>query len=52
MNITLIAAIFFAGAWLLAILGGLGVGGLGKDSRDLGLREHPQERRWRSLLSK
>lgn len=46
------AAIFFGVAWLLAILGGLGVGGMGKDSRDLGEREHSHERRWRSLLSK
>jgi hypothetical protein len=49
---TVMAAIFFGVAWLLAILGGLGVGGMGKDSRDLGERERPQERRWRSLLSK
>jgi len=52
MSTPLMAAIFFGGAWLLAILGGLGVGGLGKDSRDLGEREHSEERRWRSLLSR
>ena len=52
MDAYVMVAIFFGFAWFLAILGGLGVGGLGKDSRDLGIREHPQERRWRSLLSK
>ena len=49
---TAMAVIFFGGAWFLAILGGLGVGGLGKDSRDLGEREHSDERRWRWLLSR
>jgi hypothetical protein len=52
MNTTVMAAIFLGVASLLAILGGLGVGGLGKDSRDFGERERPHERRWRSLLSK
>jgi hypothetical protein len=47
-----IAAILFAIAWLLAILGGLGVGGMGKDSRALSERGHAQERSWRSLLSR
>jgi hypothetical protein len=52
MTTSVIVVIFFGGAWILAILGGLGVGGLGKDSRDLGEREHSEERRWRSLLSR
>jgi hypothetical protein len=49
---TTVMAVILGGAWFLAILGGLGVGGLGKDSRDLGEREHSQERRWRWLLSR
>jgi len=36
---------------VLAILGGLGVGGMGRDSRDLAVRGHGEQRRWRSLLS-
>jgi hypothetical protein len=48
---TVLAAIIFGGAWAMAILGGLGVGGLGRDSRDLGERAHAQDRSWRSLLS-
>lgn len=46
------AVIVFAAAWALAILGGLGVGGLGKDSRRLDERGHAQDRAWRSLLSR
>jgi len=52
MSTTVFVVIFFGGGWVLAILGGLGVGGLGKDSRDLGVRERSEERRWRSLLSR
>ncbi len=47
----LILILFFA-AWLMAILGGLGVGGMGRDSRDLGERGHAEDRGWRSLLSR
>ena len=47
-----VALIIVAIAWLLAILGGLGVGGLGKDSRRLDERGHGQDRAWRSLLSR
>lgn len=49
---TAIVALIFAGAWLVAILGGLGVGGLGRDSRDLAIRGHAEDRGWRSLLSR
>jgi hypothetical protein len=52
MNSAALPFLFLGGSWLLAILGGLGVGGLGKDSRDLGVREHSAERKWRSLLSR
>lgn len=52
MNDTSLGLIIIGGAWVLAILGGLGVGGMGKDSRDLGERESGEERRWRSLLSR
>jgi hypothetical protein len=52
MNDSLLAIIFIGVSWGLAVLGGLGVGGLGKDSRDLGERERSEERRWRSLLSR
>ena len=47
-----VAVILFAIAWVLAILGGLGVGGMGKDSRRFGEREHAEDRAWRSLLSR
>lgn len=49
---TALAAILFAVAWIMVILGGLGAGGLGRDSRDLGVREHADDRSWRSLLSR
>ncbi len=49
---TTLGFILFAVAWLLAILGGLGVAGLGRDSRDLGVRGHAEDRGWRSLLSR
>ena len=49
---TVIVAVILGGAWVLAILGGLGVGGMGRDSRDLGERDHAQDRAWRSLLSR
>ncbi|MFI5100619.1 MAG: hypothetical protein ACHQE5_08915 [Actinomycetes bacterium] len=49
---TVIVAVILGGAWVLAILGGLGVGGMGRDSRDLGERDHSQDRAWRSLLSR
>ena len=52
MNSAALPFLFLGGSWLLAILGGLGVGGIGKDSRDLGVREHSEERKWRSLLSR
>jgi hypothetical protein len=52
MNTSFFVFIIFGIVWGLAILGGLGVGGFGTDSRDLGEREHGQERRWRSLLSR
>jgi len=48
----LLVVLVFAVAWLGAILGGLGVGGLGRDSRGLDPREHPENRPWRSLLSR
>ena len=47
-----IALIVFAAVWALAILGGLGVDGLGKDSRQLSERGHAEDRPWRSLLSR
>jgi hypothetical protein len=47
-----VAFILFLLAWALAILGGLGVGGLGRDSRQLAVRGHADERSWRSLLSR
>jgi hypothetical protein len=50
MNIVVV--IIFAIAWLLAILGGLGVGGMGTDSRRFGERGHAEDRAWRSLLSR
>ena len=43
MNDSLIALIFIVIAWTLAILGGHGVGGLGKVSRDLGEREKAED---------
>ena len=43
-----VAVIVVGIAWLLAILGGLGVGGLGKDSRRLDERAHGDDRAWRS----
>jgi hypothetical protein len=52
MNASLLVFGFFGVAWLLAVLGGLGAGGMGADSRDLGVRERGEERRWRSLLSR
>jgi len=48
---TTAALILFLVAWTVAILGGLGVGGMGKDSRRLGERDHSGDRDWRSLLS-
>ena len=48
---TIFAVLIFAAAWLMVILGGLGVGGLGRDSRDLDPRCHAERRSWRSLLS-
>ena len=52
MNASVLIIIVAGILWGLAILGGLGVGGSGVDSRDLGEREHSEERRWRSLLSR
>ncbi len=39
-------------AWAAAILGGLGVNGLGTDSRRLDPEESNENRPWRSLLDK
>jgi hypothetical protein len=39
-------------AWGAAILGGLGVHGMGTDSRRLDPRERSEDRPWRSLLSR
>jgi hypothetical protein len=47
-----VALILFLLAWALAILGGLGVGGMGRDSRRFNERGHSQDRDWRSLLSR
>ena len=47
---TVFGVILFLAVWVMVILGGLGVGGLGKDSRDLGIRRHSGDREWRSLL--
>jgi hypothetical protein len=47
-----VAFIVFVIGWALAVLGGIGAGGLGKDSRQLGERGHAQDRAWRSLLSR
>jgi hypothetical protein len=52
MASTVLVMIFLGVSWLLVILGGVGVGGLGTDSRDFGLRERSEERGWRSLLSR
>ena len=52
MTTSLFVFIILGILWGLAVLGGLGVGGFGTDSRDLGEREQGQERRWRSLLSR
>jgi len=42
----------FVVAWVAAIAGGLGLFGLGADSRGLDDRQHNDERPWRSLLSR
>jgi hypothetical protein len=47
-----VAFIFFVIAWAMAVLGGIGAGGIGKDSRQLGERGHAQDRGWRSILSR
>ena len=52
MSADALGIIVIAGTWVLAILGGLGVGGMGKDSLQLGERETSDERGWRSLLSR
>jgi hypothetical protein len=52
MTAAALGFIVIGGSWVLAILGGLGVGGMGKDSRQLGERETSEERGWRSLLSR
>jgi hypothetical protein len=51
MNINDIAPILLIVAVLAAILGGLGIFGLGKDSRALDTRSHSGDRPGRSLLS-
>ena len=49
---TTFIVLLFLGAWLLAILGGFGVAGMGRDSRRLDDRERSQDRPWRSLMSR
>ena len=51
MSAIVLGIIVIGGSWTLAILGGLGVGGMGTDSRQLDERERTEERPWRSLLS-
>ena len=48
---TVLVVLLFALVWVVAILGGLGVGGLGRDSRELDPRCHAERRDWRSVLS-
>jgi hypothetical protein len=47
-----VAFILFVVAWLFAILGGIGAGGMGRDSRRFNERGHSEDRAWRSLLSR
>jgi hypothetical protein len=51
MNINDIAPALLIVAIVVAILGGLGVFGLGQDSRGLDTRPHSEDRPARSLLS-
>jgi hypothetical protein len=51
MNINEIATVLLIVAVVLAVLGGLGIFGLGKDSRALDTRSHSGDRPHRSLLS-
>jgi hypothetical protein len=51
MNINDIAPLLLIIAVVVAILGGLGVFGLGHDSRDLDTRTRSDDRSGRSLLS-
>ena len=48
---TLPAMLLFVASVFVAALGGLGIAGLGKDSRRLDIRLHSDERPERSLLS-
>ena len=49
---TFVPLLLASGGVVLAALGGLGVGGLGKDSRDLGINQRSEERSWRPLNSR
>jgi hypothetical protein len=51
MNINDIAPLLIIIAVLAAVLGGLGIFGLGKDSRGLDIRSHSGDRPGRSLQS-
>jgi hypothetical protein len=51
MTANLIVGITLAAFWVLVILGGLGVHGLGTDSREIEEGERTVLRRWRSLLT-
>lgn len=51
MNTNDIAIVLLLLAVLAAVLGGLGIFGLGKDSRGLDARQHSGDRPTRSLLS-
>jgi hypothetical protein len=51
MNINDIAPVLLIVAVLVAVLGGLGVFGLGKDSRGLDIRSRSEDRPGRSLQS-
>jgi hypothetical protein len=51
MNINDIALLLLILSVVVAVLGGLGVFGLGSDSRDLDARPHSGDRPARSLLS-
>jgi hypothetical protein len=49
MDTTSLAGLLLAAGIIVAGLGGLGVRGLGKDSRDLGINQRSEERSWRPL---
>jgi hypothetical protein len=51
MNINDIAPILLIVSVIVAVLGGLGVAGLGKDSRGFDTRQHSDDRSAGSLLS-